>query len=421
MCIRDRFRVKHDGVTVAEIPALPLTDSCPTYEREGVESPEIAALRSATLPTFAAPDSEPGSENGWQALVDRMMTSPNLCSRRWIYEQYDTTVRTSTVRRPGGDAGAVAIRGTQRAVAATTDCNGRYVYLDPRSGAHAAVAEAARNLVCVGALPTAITNNLNFGNPLKAPIYYQLREAVRGIGEACQLFETPVTGGNVSLFNETDGRAIHPTPVIGMVGVVDNVEHLTSHAFQQAGDAIVLLGANTDEMGGSEYLYRMHDGLIAGRPPAVDLMGERALQQATLAMIGRGLVHSAHDCAEGGLLVALLESAIGNGRDLLGFDVELDDALEAIPLFFSEGQGRIVISCAPDTVADVLALARQHEVPAKQIGTVTQPGSDGSAEPVRVRGGGADFTLDLAAIAQRWFGALSALMDSTPSSDKADA
>lgn len=403
------FRVAHDGVTVAEIPALPLTDACPTYEREGIEAPEVAALREQPLPEG------PAITNGEElrAVVERMLTSPNLCSRRWIYEQYDTTVRTSTVRRPGGDAGAVRVRGTNRAVAATTDCNGRYVYLDPHVGAQAAVAEAARNLVCVGALPTAITNNLNFGNPLKPPIYYQLREAVRGIGEACQLFETPVTGGNVSLFNETDGRAIHPTPVIGMVGVIEDLEHLTSHAFQNVGDAIVLLGTNTDELGGSEFLYRMHDGLVAGRPPGVDLLFERSLQQAVLDMIRGGHLHSAHDCAEGGLLIALLESAIGNGHDLLGFDVELgggDADLEAdlspAALFFGEGHGRIVVTCAPEVVDAVLAGAERHGIPAARIGTVT-PGDT----PLRVRGAGLEMTADLATLARLHAGVLPQIMD----------
>ncbi len=202
-----RFRVLEDGRVVADIPALPLTEGCPTYEREGVESAEVQALRAMDLSEHAAPSGD------LSELFLRMLGSPNVASKRWIYRQYDTTVRTSTAVRPGGDAGVVRIRGTRRAVAATTDCNGRYVYLDPGVGARAAMAEAARNLVCVGALPTAITNNLNFGNPLKPHIYHQFREAVLGMAEACRVFETPVTGGNVSFYNETDGRAIYPTPV----------------------------------------------------------------------------------------------------------------------------------------------------------------------------------------------------------------
>ncbi|MEK9500962.1 phosphoribosylformylglycinamidine synthase subunit PurL [Gaopeijia maritima] len=396
------FRVKENGVTVAEIPNIPLTEECPTYEREGIEALEVAELRDMELPV-ADPLPDPSL-----ALLD-LMRSPNIASKRWIFRQYDTTVRTSTVRRPGGDAGAVRIRGTRRAVAATTDCNGRYVYLDPRNGARAAVAEAARNLVCVGALPTAVTNNLNFGNPLKPPIYYQLREAVRGLGEACQAFETPVTGGNVSLFNETDGKAIHPTPVIGMVGVIDDIDFITGHAFQEPGDAILQLGDNTDEIGASEYLYRFHDGLVAGHPPSVDLLAERSLQQAVLSMIRTGRVRSAHDCAEGGLAVALVESALGEGDAPVGVDVELPDALPAAPLFFGEAQGRIVVSCADADADALIDIAKSHGVPVRRIGTVTD-----ASEGVRIRGAGTEIFCRIASLAEGYFQTLPSIMDAAP-------
>jgi phosphoribosylformylglycinamidine synthase len=294
------FRVLENGKVVANIPALPLTEGCPTYEREGIESEEIVALREMDLSEHLIP------EGDLTKSFLMLLGSPNVASKQWIYHQYDTTVRTSTAVRPGGDSGVIRIRGTNRAVAATTDCNGRFVYLEPKTGAMAAVAEAARNLVCVGATPTAITNNLNFGNPLKAHIYYQLREAVMGMRDACEAFETPVTGGNVSLFNETDGRAIYPTPVIGMVGVIDDVSRIVRHAFRAAGDDIVLLGENTGEIGGSEYLYVTAD-LVAGHPPSVDLEAERSLQQAVLKMIHQALLKSAHDCSEGGLAAALAE------------------------------------------------------------------------------------------------------------------
>lgn len=396
------FRVKENGVTVAEIPNIPLTEECPTYEREGIEALEVAELRDMELPV-ADPLPDPSL-----ALLD-LMRSPNIASKRWIFRQYDTTVRTSTVRRPGGDAGAVRIRGTRRAVAATTDCNGRYVYLDPRNGARAAVAEAARNLVCVGALPTAVTNNLNFGNPLKPPIYYQLREAVRGLGEACQAFETPVTGGNVSLFNETDGKAIHPTPVIGMVGVIDDIDLITGHAFQEPGDVILQLGDNTDEIGASEYLYRFHDGLVAGHPPSVDLLAERSLQQAVLSMIRTGRVRSAHDCAEGGLAVALVESALGEGDAPVGVDVELPDALPAAPLFFGEAQGRIVVSCADGDADALIDIAKSHGVPVRRIGTVTD-----ASEGVRIRGAGTEIFCRIASLAEGYFQTLPSIMDAAP-------
>jgi phosphoribosylformylglycinamidine synthase len=359
------FRVMENGKVVADIPALPLTDGCPTYEREGVESAEIKALREMDLSEHLIP----GGDLSKSFLM--LIGSPNVASKQWIYHQYDTTVRTSTAVRPGGDSGVIRIRGTNRAVAATTDCNGRFVYLEPRTGAMAAVAEAARNLVCVGATPTAITNNLNFGNPLKAHIYYQLREAVQGMSEACSAFETPVTGGNVSLFNETDGQAIYPTPVIGMVGVIDDVSKIMRQPFQTAGDDIVLLGANTGEIGGSEYLYVTAD-LVAGVPPSVDLDGERMLQRAVLKMIDQEVLSSAHDCSEGGLASALAECALGNGEEPFGLEASLDEDLRPVVSLFGESHGRIIVSCDPAKTDEVLRIAGIHEVPAKRLGTVCE-------------------------------------------------
>ncbi len=393
------FRVLENGRVVANIPALPLTDGCPTYEREGIESDEIRALREADLSEHLIPE---GDLTKSFLLV---LGSPNVASKRWIFEQYDTTVRTATAVRPGGDSGVIRIRGTQRAVAATTDCNGRFVYLEPRRGAMAAVAEAARNLVCVGAVPTAITNNLNFGNPLKAHIYYQLREAVLGMRDACEAFETPVTGGNVSLFNETDGRAIYPTPVIGMVGVIDDVSVITTHEFKHVGDEIVLLGTNTGELGGSEYLYATA-GLVAGRPPAVDLNGERALQQAVLKMIHEELLASAHDCSEGGLACALAECALGDGETPLGVSASIDDDLRPAAAFFGESQGRILVSCDAGRTAEVLRIAERYHVPARKIGVVV-PESDGFSMTAR----NGKISVDLTQIAEAYFTAIPSLMD----------
>ncbi|MEQ9399274.1 MAG: phosphoribosylformylglycinamidine synthase subunit PurL [Longimicrobiales bacterium] len=399
-----RFRVRENGTVVADIPALPLTEGCPTYEREGVEGDDVRILRTMDLSEHLIPT---GDLTG---TFLNLLGSPNVASKRWIHRQYDTTVRTSTAVPPGGDAGVVRIRGTSKAVAATTDCNGRYVYLDPGVGARAAVAEAARNLVCVGAQPTAITNNLNFGNPLKPHIYYQMREAVLGMAEACTLFETPVTGGNVSLFNETDGRAIYPTPVIGMVGVIDDVDTITRAAFRAPGDAIVLLGQNTDEIGGSEYLYVTAD-LVAGPPPAVNLTAERALQRAVLAMIRDGLLASAHDCSDGGLACTLAESALGDGDTPLGITVELDDDLPPVATLFGEAQGRIVVSCAPDDVSAVLEAAREHGVPARLVGTVGEPGGSFSMTLPQGR-----IEAPVADLAAAYFGAIPALMDAPSTS-----
>jgi phosphoribosylformylglycinamidine synthase len=394
-----RFRVLEAGTVVADIPALPLTEGCPTYEREGVEGEDVKALRAMDLSQHAAPR---GDLTG---LFMKMVGSPNIASKQWVHRQYDTTVRTSTAVRPGGDAGVVRIRGTRRAVAATTDCNGRFVYLEPRKGAHIAMAEAARNLVCVGALPSAITNNLNFGNPLKPHIYYQFREAVLGMAEACQLFETPVTGGNVSFYNETDGRAIYPTPVIGMVGVVEDVDHVTGHAFADVGDAILLLGENTGELGGSEYLY-VTAGLVAGTPPAVDLLAERRLQRAVLALIQTGKVRSAHDCGDGGLASTLAESAVGTGEAPLGVDVTLDEDLPPVAVLFGEAQGRVVLSCAPEHAEGLLELAAEHDVPARRIGTVTAPEA---GFRMALRHG--QVAADVNAVNQAYFGAIPAIMD----------
>jgi phosphoribosylformylglycinamidine synthase len=397
------FRVLEGGVTVAEIPALPLTEGCPTYEREGIEDPEIQRLRERDLESFVT-DEDPS-----EALLS-LVGSANIASRRWIYEQYDTTVRTGTAIRPGGDAGVVRIRGTRKAVAATTDCNGRYVYLSPRRGAMIAVAEAARNLVCVGANPTAVTNNLNFGNPLKPPIYFQFREAVVGMAEACRLFETPITGGNVSFYNETDGRAIYPTPVIGMVGVVEDVDDLTTHDFKAEGDTILLLGENTAEMGGSEFLYALH-GEVAGEPPRVDLEAERRLQRAVLALVGGKLLHSAHDCAEGGLACTLVESALGDGERPLGIEVELDhhEDLPVIPLLFGEGQGRVVVSCSPEDADEVLRIAEDHGVPCRAIGRVGGP-EDG----FRITVGPSGVDVALARLSDAFFGTIPRIMNRAP-------
>jgi phosphoribosylformylglycinamidine synthase II len=394
------FRVLEKGKVVAEIPARPLTDGCPTYERPGTESDEVKALRQRRFPALAEAKGDQSD-----ALL-RLLGSPNIGCKRWVHDQYDSTVRTSTALGPGGDAGVIRIRGTRKAVAAKTDCNGRYCYLSPRRGASIAVAEAARNLVCVGAVPTAVTNNLNFGSPLRPEVYFQLREAVDGMAEACRVFETPVTGGNVSLYNETDkGAAIYPTPVIGMVGIVEDVDHITGHAFRAAGDAILLLGKNTDEIGASEYLYTI-EGVVAGAPPAVDLEAERLLQQAVLAIIQAGLARSAHDCSEGGFACALAECAMGDGEDVLGVDVELEDALPAVPLLFGEAQGRVILSCAKSDVQEVMRLAERHDVPCAQIGTVTE-----RAQRFRIRTRDAGVDVDLEPLADAWFGALERIME----------
>ncbi|MDB4950409.1 MAG: phosphoribosylformylglycinamidine synthase [Gemmatimonadetes bacterium] len=398
-----RYVVRENGIVVVDIPGEPLVDACPTYTRQGVEAPEIAELRRWDASTL-----EPRAEERDPTWTLRtLLDAPTIASKRWVYEQYDSTVRTSTVVGPGSDAAVIRLRGTNQAIAATVDCNGRYVYLNPYRGGQIAVAEAARNLACSGALPRAVTDNLNFGNPLKPEVYHQLSESLRGIGEACEAFRTPVTGGNVSLYNENPRGAIYPTPTIGMVGVVEDLAHVTTAAFKAPGDDLVLLGANTGELGGSEYLKIVH-GLVAGDAPAVSLDGELALQTALLEAIRAGHVRSAHDCAEGGLAVALAESAIGAGPDGLGIDVDLADRLPANALLFGEAQGRVVVSCDPAKTAEVLRIAGAHGVPSACIGRV---GERSGRVRIATRGGMVDAPVgELAAI---YFDAIPRRMEGT--------
>jgi phosphoribosylformylglycinamidine synthase len=393
------YRVRHDGDVVCEIPGEPLVTGCPTYVREAREADEIQKLR-AWVPT----QHEFALSHPLRTLL-RLLGSPNIASRAWIYDQYDTTVRTNTVIQPGGDAGLLRVRGTDKGIAATVDCNARYVYLNPRRGAMIAVAEAARNIVCVGARPRAITNNLNFGNPLKPEVYYQMREAVQGLGEACLAFDTPVTGGNVSLYNESPTGAIYPTPTVGMIGVIDDVAKRIRSCFSAPLDAIVLLGSNTNELGGSEYLKVVH-GMVAGDAPAVDLKAERALQELMLDIADERLAHSAHDCAEGGLAVCLAESCIADRERLLGATVKLDDSLHAAALLFGEAQGRIVISCAPANVARVLTLAKRHAVAAAQIGTVGEVNGR-----FLLSGAGVSIDAEVSQLSEIWRDAIPRLME----------
>ncbi|MEX2284539.1 MAG: phosphoribosylformylglycinamidine synthase subunit PurL [Gemmatimonadota bacterium] len=361
------YRVRDGGEVVCEVPGEPLVTGCPTYVREARESEDIARLR-AWMP--GEREYQPAAAHPLKTLL-RLLASPNIGSRKWIYRQYDTTVRTNTVVAPGGDAGVLRVRGTRKGIAAKVDCNGRFCYLNPRRGAMIAVAEAARNIACVGARPRAITNNLNFGNPLKPEVYYQLRECVAGMGEACRAFDTPVTGGNVSLYNENPRGAIYPTPVVGMIGILDDVDRHVRASFQSQGDVILLLGTNRDELGGSEYL-KVAFGMVAGDAPSVDLNAERALQEALVSLAEGGLIRSAHDCSEGGLAVCLAESAMTSDDHWFGVNVELHDELPTAALLFGESQGRVVISCDPADVMQVCTVAESNGVPCRRIGTVSE-------------------------------------------------
>ncbi|HET9453633.1 MAG TPA: phosphoribosylformylglycinamidine synthase subunit PurL, partial [Gemmatimonadaceae bacterium] len=312
------YRVTEGDRVVAEFPGTRLVTDCPQYTPEARESAAIAEARGRDVASIPERDEE--HDPAW--TLEQLLASPTIASKRWVYRQYDHTVRTNTVVGPGGDAAVVRVRGTDKALALKTDCNGRYVHLDPRVGARIAVAESARNIACAGGRPLAITNNLNFGNPRRPEVYFQLREAVAGLREACEALGTPVTGGNVSLYNENPTGAIYPTPVIGMVGLVESLAHVTTSAFAHDGDAVVLLGEPTDELGASEYLARIHD-VVAGAPPACDLARERALIDALLAAIAAGSVRSAHDCSEGGLAVALAECCMMQRDAQHGANIDL--------------------------------------------------------------------------------------------------
>lgn len=365
------YRVTEGERVVAEFPGTRLVTDCPQYHPEARESEAAVARR--TRDVSAIPERREEADPAW--TLERLLEAPTIASKQWIHRQYDSTVRTNTVIGPGAaDAAVLRIRGTRKAIAVKTDCNGRYVYLDPRVGGRIAVAEAARNVACTGATPRAITNCLNFGNPKKPEVFFQFREAVYGMGDACRALETPVTGGNVSLYNENPQGAVYPTPTIGMVGVLEDAAHATRMTFTTPGDAIVLLGENTDELGGSEYLAWVH-GEVAGAPPACDLAREKALIDTILEAIRAGLVRSAHDCGEGGLAVALAESCMAERDRPMGATVDLGawGHLPTRALLFGEAQGRIVVSTA--RADEVLTVAARHGVPARVIGSVTDASS----------------------------------------------
>jgi phosphoribosylformylglycinamidine synthase len=355
------LRLLHHGEVVAEVPVKTLADDAPVYHRPSAV-PAYYEANANVDPVAAIP--EPADAN---ETLKALLSQPTIANKAWVYEQYDHIVRANTAVKPGSDAAVVMIRGTRKALAMSTDCNGRYVYLDPQVGGAIAVAEAARNVVCSGAEPLAITDCLNFGNPEKPEVFWQFEKAVDGMSEACLALNTPVIGGNVSFYNERSGDAIYPTPTIGMVGLIADVDHITTQDFQAEGDAIILLGETYAELGGSEY-QKWATGSISGRPPHIDLAKEAAVQKLVYDAIRQGLVKSAHDLSEGGLGVALAESCFGNE---IGATVSLESDLRSDVLLFSESQSRILLSVAQEQKDAVLALAKERGVPAQVIGTTS--------------------------------------------------
>jgi phosphoribosylformylglycinamidine synthase subunit PurL len=395
------MRVRNNGTIAAEIPAKPLAEEAPLYSREAKAPAPVAAVYDRRTHDISKVDVH--------AALRQLLRDPTIASKNWVYRQYDHTVRTGTIVKPGSDAAVFLVRYANKILAATTDCNSLYCKLDPREGGKIAVTEAARNLTCSGAKPLAVTDNLNFGNPYKPENFWQFREAVEGIAEACRAFGTPVTGGNVSLYNESPAGPVDPTPTIGMVGLIDNEKDVTTQWFKNEGDVICRIGfqpmsdrrqppsherfdapgnagATLEHLGGSRYLKVCH-GLKVGPVPKLDLAHEIKVQNAVRDLIRKGVIESAHDCSEGGLAVALAECCF-NPKKLLGAEINCsrrppgDAALgqqtnrsgashsEATTALFNEAQSRIIISVGPENLDKTLSVLRGHGVPFLQLGKV---------------------------------------------------
>jgi phosphoribosylformylglycinamidine synthase subunit PurL len=352
------MRVLDHGKVEVEIPAKELAEEAPIYQRAAVAPPPPAELR---LDEIAEADPR-------ESLL-RLLSHPTVSSKNWIYRQYDHTVRAGTVVPPGSDAAVFFVREAEKFLAATCDCNSAYCKLDPREGAKIAVAEAVRNLICSGAIPLAVTDNLNFGNPYRPENFWQLRESVEGLAEACRRFNTPVVGGNVSLYNESPAGTVDPTPTVGMVGLIENERWITRQGFQQENDQIWLVGGLGDEMGGSLYLRSIH-GLKIGSPPRLDYDQALAVHQFLVEGIRLGWIQSAHDCSDGGLAVALAESCV-SGEVKRGAEISVDaTGRRTDQLLFNESQSRILISGRPGSAAELQLLADQHNVDLIELGRV---------------------------------------------------
>jgi phosphoribosylformylglycinamidine synthase len=362
----DRLKVFLNGKLEADLPVIALTDEAPKYERP------MAPVKGSKP---KSPDLELGTWDLGQVL-QALLASPNICSKHWVYEQYDTMVRTNTAILPGADAAVIRIKETRRAIAMCLDGSGKFTAIDPREGARLAVAEAARNVVCVGARPAAVTNCLNFASPERPEVMRSFSEVIDGMTEACNVFETPVVSGNVSFYNETEGRGILPTPVIGMVGVIADTRKLVTRGFKRESDLIALLGETLDDLAASEFAQTIA-GLSTQQlidncmVPHVDLEAEQRVQQTVLTLADECLIHSAHDCSDGGLAVAIAESCFSSlGRDAVGAEITLDNkGLSNEALLFGETPSRIVISFDAEHLDRVEAIARN--VKFQLIGKIT--------------------------------------------------
>ena len=355
------YRVLEDGVTVGEVPVWSLMDA-PTYVLDAKPPAHLKETMSFKNEHVA----QPGDLNN---VLLKLLGAPDICSKEWVFRQYDHRVQMNTVVKPGSDAAILRIKGRDKGIGITMDSNGRYCYLNPRRGAQSIVAESARNQVVSGAEPIAITDGLNFGNPEKPEVYYQLEQSILGISEACRALDTPVIGGNASLYNQTpEFGAIYPTPIIGMTGLVKSLDHVMTMEFKDAGDFVILVGETKEELGASEYLDVIHD-MVVGDVPELDLELERKTQDYILDLIRKGLVKSAHDLGDGGLAVALAESGIAGD---LGAAVSLDLDMRGDALLFGESQTRFLLSANASVTDTIIDLAAQQGLEAAVIGQVTE-------------------------------------------------
>ncbi len=393
------------NIVVAEIPAKALAEDGPRYERPGAPPAYQEWLQSVNQE--ALPDVKDPS-----AVLLSLLESPTIASKGWVYRQYDHMVRTNTLVRPGSDAAVLRIKGTNKAIAMTTDGNGRYCLLNPYIGGTIAVAEASRNLVCSGAEPIGLTDCLNFGNPERPDIMWQFILSIEGIADACSALNIPVVSGNVSFYNETNGLSIYPTPILGMVGLIEPADRATTQWFKQAGDTIVLLGTTKEDLGGTEYLRVVH-AREQGAPPALSLEEEKAVQGCVLKLIRDGLVRSAHDCSDGGLAVALAECCLSNPTQPNGAVVRLTlNGLRRDALLFGESQSRVVLSVSPDHADQVLRIAAERGVMAVAIGRV-----GGGRLVIEVaddrKSPGCRIDVDLTTLQDRWANSLERAIEGT--------
>ena len=355
------FRARWHGAEVVQIPVEPVSTQAPVYRRPAEEPKNLNELQELAIASVPEP-------SDYNHVLLQLLGSPNLCSKRWVYRQYDSLVRGHTVIGPGSDAAVLRIKGSRKGLAVTVDCNSRYCLLDPYVGAVIAMCEAARNLVVSGARPLGISDCLNFGNPEKPEVMWQFQQAIAGIRDACLALGVPVVSGNVSFYNDTEGRSIPPTPTIAMVGLLEDVTRCLAQGFRRAGDVIILIGRTREELGGSEYLATVH-GLVRGAPPWIDLGFEKRLQAFVRAAAEEGALRSAHDVAEGGLCVALAECCL-TSADRLGARIDLEQGMRADVLLFGESQSRVIVSVDRQGWPRLRDRAQREGIPVEVIGEV---------------------------------------------------